>query len=301
MPARSPPLRHPHSHRSKTQLKFEPIYHSETTNESALAAALLFRRAGTPYWARLRGRNPHAARGQYLRRRARPARHPDDLRRRQDRVAGLSLDRRALRPLHAHAPARPQPDRAVLRPHRAEGEHDGAGDRHPAAGRDLQGQRHRHGRRARVLPGVRRAEGELRGRLSRPGDHQAHHDQHPLGDGRHGPRPDAVAPRRDQRAAAARGRRRGVAVGRQGQPHRDQGHRAAGRPRAVDGPADEGRAREARRNPASRGPAPVGDPQGRRPEAVADPRSRGPQARRRSATPRRASGWRRPRPRRPRW
>jgi regulator of protease activity HflC (stomatin/prohibitin superfamily) len=34
------------------------------------------------------------------------------------------------------------------------------------------------------------------------------HDQHPLGDGIDGPRPGAVASRRDQRAAAARGRRR---------------------------------------------------------------------------------------------
>ena len=92
------------------------------------------------------------------------------------------------------------------------------------------------------------------------GHRQAHHDQHPLGHGRHGPRPDAVASRRDQRAAAARGRRRGVALGRQGQPHRDQGHRAAGRPGAGDGPADEGGAREARRNP-------------RRPKASASRRS----------------------------
>ena len=154
---------------------------------------------------------------------------------------------------------------------------------------------------ARVLPGVRCRQGELRGRPSRSGHHQAHHDQHPLGDGRHGPRPDAVASRRDQRAAAARGRRRGVAVGRQGQPHRDQGHRAAGRSRAGDGPADEGRAREARRNPAGRGPAPVGDPA--RPRARSSRRFWRPKAaeRPRSATPRRASVSRRPRPRPPRW
>ncbi len=50
--------------------------------------------------------------------------------------------------------------------------------------------------------------------------------------------------------AAARGRCCGVALGHQGQPHRDQGHRAAGRPGAVDGPPDEGGAREARRDPA---------------------------------------------------
>ena len=229
------------------------------------------------------------------------ARHPDDLRRREDGVAGLSLDRRALRPLHAHAPARPQPDRAVLRPDRPQGEHDGAGDRHPAAGCHLQGQRHGDGGRPRLLPGVRRAEGELRGHPSRPGDHQADHDQHPLGDGRHGPRPDAVAPRRDQRTAAARGRCRGVAVGHQGQPHRDQGHRAAGRPGAVDGPADEGRARETRRDPAGRRFASVGDPEGRGCEAVADPRGRRPQ---RGRVPRRRgarAARRRPKRRRPRW
>ena len=103
----------------------------------------------------------------------------------------------------------PQSHRAVLRPHRPQDEHDGAGDRHPAAGCHHQGQRHRHGRRARVLPGDRRRQGELRNRQSRSGDRQAHHDQHPLGDGRHGSRPDAVASRRDQRAAAARGRCRG--------------------------------------------------------------------------------------------
>ena len=79
-------------------------------------------------------------------------------------------------------------------------------------------------------------------------------------------------------------------VGRQGQPHRDQGHRPAREPRAVDGPADEGGTREARRDPRGRRPAPVGDPQGRGPEAVADPRSRRAGAKRRSATPRRASG-----------
>ena len=154
----------------------------------------------------------------------------------------------------------PQPDRAVLRPHRPQDEHDGAGDRHSAAGGHHQGQRHRHGRRRRLLPGVRRRQGELRDRQSRSGDRQADHDQYPLGDGRDGPRPDAVASRRDQRAAAARGRCRGLAVGRQGQPHRDQGHRAARRPRAGDGPADEGGAREARRDP-------------RRPKASASRRS----------------------------
>ena len=99
----------------------------------------------------------------------------------------------------------------------------------------------------------------------------------------------------------ARGRCRGVALGRQGQPHRDQGHRAAGRPRRRDGAADEGRAREARRHPHRRRPAAVRDPEGRRPEAVADPRSRGPP---RGRVPRRRGAralgaWPRPKP--PRW
>ena len=103
---------------------------------------------------------------------------------RQDRAAGLQLDRRALRPIHRHAAPGPQSHRAVHRPHRPQDEHDGAGDRHSAAGCHHQGQRHRHGRRARVLPGDRRRQGELRDRQSRSGDRQAHHDQHPLGDGR---------------------------------------------------------------------------------------------------------------------
>ena len=38
---------------------------------------------------------------------------------------------------------------------------------------------------------------------------EPHHDQHPLGHGLDGPRRAALQPRRDQRAAAARGRRRG--------------------------------------------------------------------------------------------
>ncbi len=60
---------------------------------------------------------------------------------------------------------------------------------------------------------------------------------------------DQVLSHRDEinRAAAARRRCRGVAMGPQGQPHRDQGHRAAGRSGRGYGPADEGRACQARR------------------------------------------------------
>ena len=62
---------------------------------------------------------------------------------------------------------------------------------------------------------------------------------------------DQVLSHRDEinERLAARGRCCGVAMGPQGQSHRDQGHRAAGRPRGSDGPADEGRARQARRHP----------------------------------------------------
>ena len=145
------------------------------------------------------------------------------------------------------------------------------------------------------------AEGELRGLQPRSGDHHADHDQHPLGDGRDGSRSGAVASRRDQRAAAARGRCRGVAMGPQGQPHRDQGHRAAGRSRRGHGPADEGRARQARRHPAGRRPAAVGNPARGGRQAGADPAGRRPQAKPRSATPRRASARPKPKPRRRRW
>ncbi len=119
---------------------------------------------------------------------------------------------------------------------------------------------------------------------SQSGDHRADDDQHPLGDGRDGSRPGAVASRRDQRAAAARGRRRGLAMGAQGQPHRDQGHRAAGRPRRGDGAADEGRARQARRHPAGRRPAAIGNPASGRRQAGPDPAGRRPP---RSRLPRR--------------
>ena len=52
----------------------------------------------------------------------------------------------------------------------------------------------------------------------------------------------------NERLLDGRGRG-GLALGREDQPHRDQGHHAAGRHRGVDGPPDEGRAREARRHP----------------------------------------------------
>ncbi len=63
--------------------------------------------------------------------------------------------------------------------------------------------------RRRLLSGVRRRQGELRSLSSRSGHRHADHDQYPLGDGRDGSRPDAVASRRNQRASVARGRCRG--------------------------------------------------------------------------------------------
>src|SRR5262249_30017209 len=47
------------------------------------------------------------------------------------------------------------------------------------------------------------------------GDRQADDDQHPLRDGRDGPRPDALAPRRDQRTPLARRRCCGRPLGRE--------------------------------------------------------------------------------------
>ena len=133
------------------------------------------------------------------------------------------------------------------------------------------------------------------------GDHRADHDQHPLGDGLDGSRPGAVAPRRDQRAPAARRRCRGLALGPQGQSHRDQGHRAARRPRRSDGPADEGRARQARRH--SSGRRRSASPRSCAPRAPSRGRSCRPKAAARplSATPKRASDRRKPRPRPRRW
>ena len=114
---------------------------------------------------------------------------------------------------------------------------------------------------------------------------------------------DQVLSHRDEinERLLARRRRRGLALGPQGQPHRDQGHRAARRPRRSHGPADEGRARQARRHSGRRRPAPVRDPARRGRQAGADPPGRRPQARPRSATPRRANVPRKPRPRRRRW
>ena len=189
---------------------------------------------------------------------------------------------------------------ALRRGDRRAAEHDGAGARCALAGGDHQGQRDGHGRRRGVLPDPRGRQGGLRGQRARARDPQPDDDQPAHGDGLDGPRRAALAARPDQRAAAAHGRRRDHALGRQGDAHRDQGHRAADRPRRFDGPPDEGRARQARLDPRGRGPAAGRDPQGRGREAVR--RSSRPRAarRRRSATPRRASARPRPRPRRPR-
>ncbi len=66
----------------------------------------------------------------------------------QDCAAGLELHGRALRQVHPHPVAGPEPDRAVHRPHRREDEHDGAGSRRADAGGHHPRQRHRRGRRA---------------------------------------------------------------------------------------------------------------------------------------------------------
>jgi hypothetical protein len=117
---------------------------------------------------------------------------------------------------------------------------------------------------ARLLRGA-----EPASRAAQSGD-----DQHPHGDGLDGSRPAAVAPRRDQHAAARRGRCGGLALGHQDHPHRDQGHRAAGQSGRGDGPADEGRAREARRHSGGRGF--TGRPRSCAPRATSRPRSSPP-------------------------
>ena len=147
---------------------------------------------------------------------------------------------------------------------------------------------------------LRGGQGGLRDQRPRDRDPQPDHDQPAHRDGLDGPRRAALAARPHQRAAAAHGRRRDHALGRQGDADRDQGHRPADRPGRFDGAADEGRARQARLDPRGRGPAPGRDPA--RPRARSSRRSSRPRGarRRRSAMPRRASARPRPRPRRPR-
>ena len=60
---------------------------------------------------------------------------------------------------------------------------------------------------------------------------------------------------------AERRRPGGPALGRQDEPHRDQGYRAAARSGRIHGAADEGRARQARRHSRGRRPAPGRDPE----------------------------------------
>ena len=69
------------------------------------------------------------------------------------------------------------------------------------------------------------AAGGLRGDGAAERAPRPHHDQHPHRPRRDGPRRAALQARRDQRQAAPRGRRRRLRLGRQGDPHRDQGHR----------------------------------------------------------------------------
>ena len=110
-----------------------------------------------------------------------------------------------------------------------------AGGHHPR-------QRHGEGRWHRLLPDRRCGAGRLRSARPRKRHRQPDDDQHPHRDGLDGSRQPAVAARRDQPAPAERRRSGDPAVGRQDEPHRDQGHQSAARPRRFDGPADEGRA-----------------------------------------------------------
>ena len=142
-------------------------------------------------------------------------------------AAGPGVHGRAVRPLHPHAAAGPQPDRAARRPHRPPAQHDGAGAGRALAGDHHPRQRDGDGRRRGLLPGAGRGQGGLRGHQPRQRHPQPDHDQHPHGHGLDGPGRAALPARRDQRPAAA-GRRRGdLALGRQGDPDRDQGHHAA--------------------------------------------------------------------------
>ena len=125
--------------------------------------------------------------------------------------------------------ARAQPDRPVRRWHRPQDQHDGAGAGGAPAGGDHQGQRLGDGQCGDLLPDPRCRGGGLRGGQPAERRAQPHHDQHPHGDGLDGPRRAAEPSRRDQLAAAARGRRGGQPVGHQDHPHRDQGHRSAAR------------------------------------------------------------------------
>ncbi len=113
------------------------------------------------------------------------------------------------------------------------------------------------GRRRRLLPGARRRARCLRGARAGERHPQPHHDQHPHGHGLDGPRRAAVQARRHQRPPAACRRRGRLALGRQDDPHRDQGHRLRRATGRLHGPADEGRAREARRILEAEGIAPV--------------------------------------------
>lgn len=85
--------------------------------------------------------------------------------------------------IHHHADLGLELHRALHRPHRREGEHDGAGDRHSNAGRHHQGQRDRRGGWRRLLPGVRCRPRELRNHQPQSRDPEPDHDQYPYGDG----------------------------------------------------------------------------------------------------------------------
>ena len=209
------------------------------------------------------------------------------------RAAGLRIHGRALRPLHRTLQPGLQPHRPVHRPHRPQDEHDGAGARRADARRSSPRDNAMVTRRRRgVLPGARRRQGGLRGRPTcENADPQPDHDQHPHRHGLDGPRRAAVEARRDQRAAAARGRRGDRSPGASRSPASRS--RTSRRPRDLVeamAPADEGRAREARHHPRSRRPAPgarSSSAEGEKQAAdAAKPRAG---AKPRSATPRRAS------------
>ncbi len=107
---------------------------------------------------------------------------------------GFHWTSRALRQIHQDPASRPQPHRPVHRPHRQQGEHDGAGDRRAEPGGHHQGQRHRARRWRDLLPGDRRRPRLLRGGGFADRPAQPRDDQHPLGHGVNGPRPAALPP-----------------------------------------------------------------------------------------------------------